>query len=60
MGGFLFVICVIGVIFNLCKDAYIHNTPVLGSKRDIITTHPERYRNYLACQEICKGSSRKR
>lgn len=47
--------CVIGVIYNLCKDAYIHNTPVIGSKKDIITTHPERYRTYLACQKICSN-----
>jgi len=53
MGGLILVICVFGVIYYLCKDAYIHNTPVIGSKKDIITTHPERYRNYLECQKIC-------
>ena len=45
--GALFVFFLIYGIINLCRDAHIHNTPVLGSKKDIITTHPERYRNYL-------------
>lgn len=58
MGGLIFGICVIGVIYNLCKDAKIHNTPVIGSKKDIITTHPERYRNYLECQKICSNIDR--
>ena len=30
MSGLFFVICVFGVIYNLCKDAKIHNTPVIG------------------------------
>jgi hypothetical protein len=58
MGGLIFVGCVVGVIYNLCKDAKIHNTPVIGSKKDIITTHPERYRNYLECQKICSNINR--
>ncbi|MBQ2887234.1 MAG: hypothetical protein IJE43_26270 [Alphaproteobacteria bacterium] len=56
--GELFIFFLIYGIINLCKDAYIHNTPVLGSKKDIITTHPERYRNYLECQKICNENSK--
>jgi len=59
MGGLIFVICVVGIIYNLCKDAYIHNKPVIGSKKDIITTHPERYRNYLECQKIINKDKKK-
>jgi len=53
MGG-LFIFFLIYGIINLCKDAYIHDAPVFGSEKDIITIHPERYRNYLECQKICK------
>lgn len=57
MGG-LFIFFLIYGIINLCKDAYIHNKPVIGSKKDIITTHPERYRNYLECKKICSNIDR--
>ena len=52
MGGLIFVGCVVGVIYNLCKDAKIHNTPVIGTKKDISLGHPERMRNRKAVEEI--------
>ena len=57
MSGLFLFFLIYGII-NLCKDAYIHNTPVIGSKKDIITTHPERYRNYLECEKICNNINR--
>ena len=54
MGGLIFVICVVGVIYNLCKDAKIHNTPVFGSDKNIFKNHPERMRNMKAVEEILR------
>lgn len=50
--------CLLGIGAHLVHDAYIHNKPVLGGKHDIITTHPERYRNYLETQRILRGENR--
>lgn len=52
MGGLFFIICVIGIIYNLCKDARIHNSKVFGTDKDIFMKNPERMRNLKATQEI--------
>ena len=52
MGGCVLIICVIGIICNLCKDTYIHNSKVFGTDKDIFMKNPERMRNLKATQEI--------
>lgn len=57
MGGCVLIICIIGIICNLCKDTYIHNSKVLGTDKDIFMKNPERMRNLKATQEIINKKS---
>ena len=54
MGGLIFVVCVIGIIYNLCKDSYIHNQKYFGTDREIQRNNPEVKRNRKAVEEILK------